>query len=233
MASFYEHCPVTQEKIVDFLLEELSYQETAALDNHLRECESCSALVESYVNLFKDVRAIEAPPVSTKTYFNLKQRVFVTGKQNTVKKKKEPYLQMFSLLLSAAAVLLFITMFSENVFNSEVPEAELPVNESWFIDTMLISAIPAQAHSHDSLVFINNFFVSTQQLIISMPNILTKFYFFTSDMLAQYPARNATIPLKPFDLIHLFHKQQKNISNTPEPETQCICFSFRESMRTV
>jgi len=230
MASFYEHCPVTQEKIVDFLLEELSYEETAALDNHLHECESCSALVESYVNLFKNIRSIEAPPVSSETYFNLKQRVFGTKQQKTGKKRKEPYLQMFSLLLSAAAVLLFITMFSENMLISELPEAEFSVNESWFIDTMLISAIPAKAPLHDSLGFMNNFLVSPQQLIISMPNILTQFYSFTSDILAQYPARNATIAPKSFDLIHLFQKRQKNISNTPEPETQCICFCLRELM---
>ena len=233
MALFYENCPVTQERAVDFLLGELSYEETAALDNHLRECETCNALVESYVNLFKNVRSIKAPPVSPETYVNLKQRVFGSGQKKTGKQKKEAYFQMFSLFLSVAAVILLITMFSENVFISELPKAELSMNESWFIDTMMIAAIQVQAPLHDSLIFMNNFLASTKQRIISTPNFITQFYSFTSDILAQYAARNTTIAPESLDLILLFQMREKDISNTPESGAQCMRISFRKSERTV
>ncbi|MCH8285513.1 zf-HC2 domain-containing protein, partial [candidate division KSB1 bacterium] len=46
MSTNNKNCGISGELLIDFLLEELSLEETADLDNHIRECHSCSVELE-------------------------------------------------------------------------------------------------------------------------------------------------------------------------------------------
>ena len=145
---------IDKATIIDFLLNELSYEKTIETDRHIRECEQCRATMDSYVQLFGKLRSQSSEPVHSDTYFQLKSRIF-DGRGTTGKpaQKSLPHImQRLSFVLSAAAVLAVTVMLTGGIYLKEIPTHELTLYESWFVDTSLVSTNTNGYYTDDSLL---------------------------------------------------------------------------------
>ena len=190
MSDFQNHCKVPQGKLIDFLLNELTLEETVETYNHLRKCKECNTFVDFNVTAFKAVREIPLPDVSTETYFRLKNRVLKTvAKTDKVSSTGSGRItQVSSLLLSVAAVLFFVTvMFSESISPSVNLMYEMQGQESWYVDSIITtSAMSTATPGHDSLSFLSNLPHFPHNIPVLMPKVQTRFYTFTADMLSPH-----------------------------------------------
>ena len=197
MSTNNKNCGISGELLIDFLLEELSLEETADLDNHIRECHSCSVELEFMVNSFNTIREVEMPHVSSNTYFALKNRIFGKKETAAIRKSnpKEPYKQLMSMALSVVAVLFFYNyMIIDPVSTISMPYYELNDQEFWAGDTIVTAgAMSTSAPMRDSLAFLSNFLLFHRSIKIASLDIQSKFYFFSADMLSPYALMNRII----------------------------------------
>jgi len=145
---------INKATIIDFLLNELSYEKTIETDRHIRECEQCRSAMDSYVQLFGKLRSQSSEPVHSDTYFQLKSLIF-DGKDTTgkpVQKSLPHIMQRLSFVLSAAAVLAVTVLLTGGIYLNEIPTHELTLYESWFVDTSLVNTNTHGYYTDDSLL---------------------------------------------------------------------------------
>ncbi|MFC1554365.1 hypothetical protein ACFL7D_07005 [candidate division KSB1 bacterium] len=171
-------CPISRDKIIDFLLEELSFEETVTINDHISECKKCKEQTESLVNFFNTARSVKTPDVSSRLYFELKRKTFVKHNDDKVKIKrtgKEPYTRMLSLLLSAAAVLFFVITVNTVELPNGNGNMSISENIPWFADTILVNMMEISSPDHDSLQS-GSKNINLLNSIPPLPELLTKFY---------------------------------------------------------
>ncbi len=147
-----DSCNIKKEILLDFLMEELSYEETIELDNHIRSCGSCRSRIESLTALFGNLRAVSSGELSASTYFQLKSKVFDKEQASQKRKHKEfIFYQKISLVFSAAAVLLITILLSGEGYFAKMPDIESAVYDSWLVDSSLVETQAPESYSDDSL----------------------------------------------------------------------------------
>lgn len=203
MSENNKNCSISREKLIDFLLEELSLEDTAELDNHIRECHFCSVELDFIVSSFNTIREVEMPHVSSNTYFALKNRIFGKIETAAMRKsnRKEPYRQLMSMALSVVAVLFFYNyMITGPVSTISIPDYEMNFQEFWAGDTIVtVGAMSTSTPMGDSLAFLSNFLLFPRSIKIASPDIQSKFYFFSADMLSPYALVNRIISFRSMD----------------------------------
>jgi len=158
MSSSHNTCSVSREKILDFLFEELSFDDTIEMDNHIRSCTTCRARLDTYTDLFTTLRAVKSEPLTAESYFQLKSRVnrFAARKKRAETAQKQSVLQVLSLVLSAAAVLLLTTLFFGTEVFPEIAAGEKALYESWHVDSSIVKPAMSVPNGYDSLVFLTS-----------------------------------------------------------------------------
>lgn len=146
-----DKCPVSKTRILDFLLDELPYDETVKIDLHLRNCEKCRSMSESYTGLFDNLRTVDSRPVDVNVYFQLKSKVSALSENLYKSNNRRRYPQVFSMILSAAAVLIMtFTFFSNNYLPNVIP-GNTALYESWVIDSSIVESGGGENDFFDSL----------------------------------------------------------------------------------
>ncbi|MFC1733307.1 anti-sigma factor family protein [candidate division KSB1 bacterium] len=207
-------CDVSTYKVLDFLFKELSLDETAALDGHIRSCDQCREKLDSFSNLFSVLRTEHAEDVQVDTYFKLKSAVMrrETAQQDTVRGSILHILQKASLIASASSVILLTLLFSGGFHIDEPSGTHSAFYESWYIDTSMVYSDVARIYVFDSLL--NLMHDATAAKMLLSPNIKMKENASTivTDQLTDHP-QNSGLPILEPEILPGLPRKSKIISN--------------------
>ncbi|MFC1492441.1 zf-HC2 domain-containing protein [candidate division KSB1 bacterium] len=206
-----KECNISREIIIDFLLKELSYEETIELDAHLRECGSCRSQANSLLKLFKKVDNGQES-VSSDTYLKLKKKVF--GKSGIENERRLTRnlrrTQVFSFIVSAAAVLM-ISLLIGNQFSLFSPFSTEDEGALFFTDSSLVN-FDVNNQKYDTLIIIdkNKYFKEVEVYPTKMIDIehLTS----PSDVTSIHEVRQADFFSPPVELFRSLFSEKKIIS---------------------
>jgi len=206
-----QECNISREKIIDFLIEELSYEETIELDAHMRECESCRSQADSLVKFFKKVDNRQES-VSSDTYLKLKQKVFgntiIENEQKLTRNLKRT--QVFSFIVSAAAVLM-ISLLIGGQFSLFNPFSSEEQGALFFTDSSLVN-YGINKQNYDTLITIdkNKYFEEVEvhpNESIDIENLTSP-----SDVMSIHQVRHADFISPPVELFRSLFSEKKIIS---------------------
>ncbi len=205
-------CNIPRERIIDFLLEELSYEDTIAMDTHIRECESCRSESDSLLKLFRKIEGRQEP-VSSDTYLQLKKKI-CTGtseksKRNTIEFRRK---QTFSFIISAAAVILFTILISNQMalFSPFISE-DL---ENMFYSDTSITEYSVNKHIDDTLIIIDKkkYFKKVDVFPTEFNNI--EHLISPSDVMSIHKVRHADFITPPVELFKSIFADKKIIARS-------------------
>jgi hypothetical protein len=218
MASAQIQCPLPKEIIIDFLLGEISLEETAAVFEHLRTCEKCNSTTEKYITVLNTMQSVLQPAVSSSLYFSLKQRIFrkkSSAKTNRSTKTVVP-------LTLSAVVLLFSLIASHFISFTAEQETQTQTFNHRILDSVLVTLVSPFSPVCDTVLYLSSHSLFNRTAPISIPSLKQEFYSFSSDNLdQQHLVRKTLLPGLP-GIEHPFTQLSKIRALNLHPSSETV-----------
>lgn len=119
------NCKNVKNKIVDFLEERLSPEESTAFENHIRECKSCSGFLEEFKLVWQQLTAPEEGGLSPYFWTRLEGKISEYESKEKYKEKAAFNIPKLLQPVVYAAIILFGIVFGYKLGISYTEQSEL------------------------------------------------------------------------------------------------------------